>query len=474
MPFRDEYYNGSLMSGDSFQGAVDFLYSFADFSVERSYRYSAEVFELQRVKDLLHSIGDPQEKFKAFHVAGTKGKGSVSAMMASILRNAGYRTGLYTSPHLVRLNERFQIDGRPISDDEFVALIEELKPRIDSFPGLTVFEILTSMAFLFFTQQGADCAVIEVGLGGRLDATNVLDPLVSVITTLSYDHMHLLGDSLSDIAREKAGIIKPGIPIVLSPQQIEAELVVASIAEERSSPIIRVGKDWLFSSGSRGLDGQVVYIWSSEEQSRMDAFVESAGSEEWVPPRYELPLLGYHQITNAATAYAAIKEASKNGLSISEAAIRDGFNNVSWPGRFQIISHKPAVVVDAAHNRDSALKLRIALDDYFPGQPVILIFGASEDKDIQGMLDELLPRVDRLIVTRSEHQRAEKPEFLASIAHQHGLQVESVEPVSKALEAALGAARIDDVILATGSVFVVGEILASWEMSNNSRGGRKE
>ena len=210
------------MSGDSFQGAVDFLYSFADFSVERSYRYSAEVFELQRVKDLLHSIGDPQENFKAFHVAGTKGKGSVAAMTASILHEAGYRTGLYTSPHLVRLNERFQIDGAAISDNEFVAVIEHLKPHIDSFPGLTVFEILTSMAFLFFAQQGADCAVIEVGLGGRLDATNVLAPLVSVITTLSYDHMHLLGDSLSDIAREKAGIIKPGIPVVLSPQQIEA------------------------------------------------------------------------------------------------------------------------------------------------------------------------------------------------------------------------------------------------------------
>jgi dihydrofolate synthase/folylpolyglutamate synthase len=154
------------MSEDSFQEAVDFLYSFADFSVERSYRYSAEVFELQRVKDLLHSIGDPQEKFKAFHIAGTKGKGSVSAMTASILHEAGYRTGLYTSPHLVRLNERFQIDGQAISDDEFVAVIEHLKPHLDSFPGLTVFEILTSMAFLFFAQQGADCAVIEVGLGG--------------------------------------------------------------------------------------------------------------------------------------------------------------------------------------------------------------------------------------------------------------------------------------------------------------------
>ena len=455
------------MSKFTYQNAIDYVYSFADFSVEASYRYSADIFELQRVRDLLESIGNPQENFKSFHVAGTKGKGSVSAMMASILREAGYSTGLYTSPHLIQLNERFRINGHQISNQEFANLVHELKPHIEKFPGLTVFEILTALGFEYFSKQGADYAVIEVGLGGRLDATNVLDPVISVITTLSYDHMHLLGDSLSEIAFEKAGIIKPGIPIVLAPQQIEADLVVAKIAAERSSRLIRVGVDWLFSAGSRNLDGQSVFIWSSEEQRLMDAYVESAGGEEWAPPRYEIPLLGYHQVANAATAYAAIKEGSKLGLSVPDPAFQKGFCNTSWEGRFQILSQKPAVVVDAAHNRDSALKLRIALDDYFPGQKVIMIFGASADKDIQGMMIELLPRVDQLFVTRSEHQRAVDTSVLTDFAHQHGLQVESIDSTQKALEQALFKAKPDDVIVATGSVFIAGEILASWEALQN-------
>jgi dihydrofolate synthase/folylpolyglutamate synthase len=452
------------MSNDRYQQALDYLYSFIDYSVERSYRYSAEVFELQRVHDLLHAMGDPHHEFRSFHIAGTKGKGSVSSLIASVLRAAGYKVGLYTSPHLTRFNERIQINGESIPDDELADMVEEIKPAVASVEGLTLFEIVTALAFKYFALQGVDYAAIEVGLGGRLDATNVLTPMVSVITSLSYDHMHLLGESLSDIAREKAGIIKPGIPIVLAPQQHEALKTVTAVAEEKDSPLVLVGRDWLFSPGPHDLDGQSLYIWSKEEQSLMDAYVESAGGEEWAPPRYWIPLLGYHQVINAAVAYAALAEAVKCGLELPNGSIRKGFQAVNWPGRFQILSREPVVIIDSAHNRESALKLRIALDDYFPGQPVTLIFGASADKDIEGMLTELLPRASTLIVTRAQHPRAEDPERLAAIGHSHGVAVERFDDIPAALEAALHNAGSEDVILVAGSIFVAGQALAAWQV----------
>jgi dihydrofolate synthase/folylpolyglutamate synthase len=451
------------MPNDPYQEALDYLYSFVDYSVERSYRYSAEVFELQRVHDLLHAMGDPHQEYRSFHIAGTKGKGSVSSLIASVLRAAGYDVGLYTSPHLTRFNERIQINGESIRDDEFAQMVEVIKPAVASVEGLTLFEIVTAMAFKFFAMRNVDFAVVEVGLGGRLDATNVLLPLVSVITSLSYDHMHLLGESLTDIAREKAGIIKPGIPIILAPQQHEALKTVEAIAQEKEARLILVGRDWLFSPGTHDLDGQSLYIWSREEQPLMDAYVESAGGEEWAPPKYWIPLLGYHQVVNAAVAYAALAEAVKCGLDLPNGSIRKGFRSVKWPGRFQILSRQPVVILDSAHNRDSALKLRIALDDYFPGQPVTLIFGASADKDIEGMLTELLPRVSTLIVTQAQHPRAEEPERLAAIGHTHGVRVERFDDIEAALRHALENAGPESVILVAGSIFVAGQALEAWQ-----------
>ena len=452
-------YNDPSMSKTAYQDALDYLYSYIDYSIKRSYRYSAEVFELQRVIDLLEALGNPHLRIKAFHVAGTKGKGSVSALIASVLQEAGYKTGLYTSPHLSRFNERIMINGEPIPDLDFVTLVEAVKPKVESIPGLTVFEILTAMAFTYFAEQGVEYAAVEVGLGGRLDATNVLAPIITVITSLSYDHMHLLGESLSDIAREKAGIIKSGIPVILAPQQIEAGSVVESVAEAKGSPLIRVGHDWLYSHGTHNFDDQTLYIWSRAEQPLMDSFVDSAGGDEWTPPRYQIPLLGHHQVVNAAVAYAAIAEARNSGLDVKEADIQAGFRNVSWLGRFQILTRDPIIVVDVAHNRDSALKLRIALDDYFPGQPVTMIFGASADKDIEGMLAELRPRVSRFAVTQADHPRAENPEVLAGFAHSHGVRVEEFARVEKALQWAIENSRPGEVILVTGSIFIVGEAI---------------
>jgi len=357
-----------------FQEALDYLYSFVDYSIERSYRYSADVFDLGRVEELLARLGDPHLQYRSVHIAGTKGKGSVSALLESCLRTAGYRTGLYSSPHLERFTERIRVNGVEIGEDDVAHLVENIKPHVAAVDGLTTYELITAMGFLYFAEQSIDFAIVEVGLGGRLDATNVLMPLVSTITSISYDHMHLLGDSLSDIAREKAGIIKPGIPVVSSPQQYEVEVIFKEISEEQSSQLILVGKDWHFSPGNHSLIGQSLYIWSAEEQSLMDVFVESGGNEEWVPPRYETSLLGYHQVVNAATAYATLDILNKQGVEISENHIKEGFRTVSWPGRFDVISMEPIIVVDSAHNRDSALKLRIALDDYLPGQPITIIF----------------------------------------------------------------------------------------------------
>ncbi len=448
--------------------ALDYLYSYVDYSVKRKYRYSAEVFQLSRVEDCLHALGDPHLQYRTVHVAGTKGKGSTCSMIASVLIEAGYRTGMYSSPHLIRFTERFKIDGREIPEQYFADLISEIMPVVEAVPGLTTYEIATVLMFLYFARENVDIAVVEVGLGGRLDATNVVHPDVSVITSLSYDHMHLLGNSLSDIAREKAGIIKPGVPVVVAPQQYEANRVVAEVALQLKAPLIQVGEDWHFSQGSRSLEQQVVHIWSDEDQPQIDAFVDSGGGEEWIPFRYEIPLLGFHQVINCANARVALEMLKERGVHLTEGNIREGLRKVEWKGRFQVLSRNPIVVVDSAHNRDSALRLRIALDDYFPGQKVTLIFGASEDKDIKGMFSDLLPRISRLITTKADHPRAADPQDLAELASGHGLEVHVELDVPSALTRSLTQARPDEVIIIAGSLFIAGEALSWWKMQQES------
>jgi dihydrofolate synthase/folylpolyglutamate synthase len=429
--------------------ALDYLYSFIDYGVKRSYRYSPEVFDLGRVQALLASLGDPQRMFRSIHIAGTKGKGSVAAMIESCLRAAGYRTGLYTSPHLIEFTERIQVDGKSISDEKLVELIEKLKPHVETVPEISTYELTTALGFMYFAEQQVDCAVVEVGLGGRLDATNVLEPMVSVITSLSYDHMHLLGGSLSDIAREKAGIIKPGIPVVLAPQQFEADGIVRAIAAERGAPVLQVNRDWHYSAESRNLTGQTFNVWQSGNAAE--------SQQLWIP------LLGYHQVQNGAVAYVAINQANSRGLPVDLDAVEQGLTSVYWPGRFQVLSDRPAIVLDSAHNRDSALKLRIALDDYFPGRPVTMVFGASSDKDLRGIFLELSPRVSRLILTQSDHPRSEAPELLAKMARSFGMDSEIITPVSLAMQRAVHEAHEDAVVVGTGSLFVVGSALAAWD-----------
>jgi dihydrofolate synthase/folylpolyglutamate synthase len=446
----------------SYQQALDYLYSFIDYSLQRTYQYSPHTLDLGRMHAVLSHLGDPHKTYAVIHVAGTKGKGSVSAMMESILRAAGFRTGFYISPHLIDFCERIRLNGKPIDHERLASLVGSLRGAVGMVPELTTFEITTAAAFRYFQEEKVDVTVAEVGLGGRLDATNVVDPLLSVITSLSYDHTHLLGNTLAEIAREKAGIIKPGVPVVSSPQEGEAMKVLFEVSRDRNAPLVLIGRDWHFATDRHDLNGQSFYLWKAEDQAMVDATLTRSGGLHSIALRYEIPLLGYHQVVNAATAVAALQIMRDLGWKIPQEAVRSGLQSVCWEGRFQLLNRAPAVVVDSAHNVDSARKLRIALDDYFPTRRVVLLFGASDDKDIAGMLDALLPRVSRLVATRSTHPRAAAPERIAALARERGCPAEVSGDPAPALEQALSLVGPEDVLLAAGSLFVAGAVLEEW------------
>jgi dihydrofolate synthase/folylpolyglutamate synthase len=422
--------------------ALDYLYSFIDYSLKHISELARAEFNLDRMFALMEELGNPQKKYPIIHVAGTKGKGSVAALCASALRAAGYKTGLYTSPHLRDYVERIQINGEPISHQHLIELVEEVKPAVAKIPRLTTFEITTAIGLQAFAKDEVSAAVIEVGLGGRLDATNIVTPKVSVITSLSYDHMAVLGNTLAAIAGEKAGIVKQGIPVVSAPQADEALQVIERVAIERGCPFILVGEDVRFERLESSLDGQELKV---SDQTSVVAL--------------RIPLLGKHQVENAATAYAALKVSD---IPISNDALQQGFAQAKWPGRFEILRREPPVVIDSAHNRDSARRLRETLDEYFPEIPVILIFCALEDKDITGMLEELKPRLECVVATRADHPRAPDAQWTADQVTKVGIPVEAVTPVIRALERALALAGNEKLVLSAGSVAFAGEVRTAW------------
>ncbi len=444
-----------------YQDTLEYLYSFVDYSLTHSFP-APENFDLDRLRAFLSYLGDPHLAYPVIHVAGTKGKGSVAAMCASVLRAAGYRVGLYTSPHMSDYAERIQLNGEPIPHADLIAMVDEIRPYLDKGTRLTTFEITTALAFLYFATRGATAVVAEVGLGGRLDATNVVAPEVAVITSLSYDHTAVLGKTLAEIAGEKAGIIKAGVPVVVAPQKEEALRVVHRFAAERNAPLIQVGVDYRFMPVEHSGQGQSLHIWMASEAEKMDAYLQPGYTRGWEPVKLSIPLLGKHQVENAAVAYAVVQAAGGRGLTVEEGAIQEGFAQVDWPGRFEILQAEPPLVIDAAHNRDSAQKLCAALDDYFPGRAVILVFGASHDKDIDGMLDELMPRARRLILTRSYHPRAITPERLAQSAGTYQVPVDIVPAVENALERALSLVDDQSLVLVTGSLFVAAGARDTW------------
>ena len=428
-----------------YRESLEYLMKYADY--ERLPR-SGIVWDIKRIERLCQRLGDPQHAALTVHVAGTKGKGSTSAMIASILKQAGYRTGLYTSPHLLSFTERIRFDSRPIAEADWARLVEVLQPHVEAenaigdLGELTTFEILTAMAFLHFHNVKADYQVVEVGLGGRLDATNVVGPQVCVITSISYDHMDVLGDTLALIAGEKAGIIKTGVPVVCAPQFPEAMEVIERVCREKQAPLVKSGRDVTWRR--LGFDG--------------------TGQDFQVKGRlgdYDLriPLLGAHQLENAASAVAAAEILSEEGAKIKSTDIVAGLAKVDWPGRLQVLRRAPWLVVDGAHNTYSMQRLGEALREYFVSKKLTLILGFSGDKDIRGMVAEAVKMTGNVILVASRHPRSVQAALLVEEFRQHGVEPRVTEGVGEAVKLALSGAGPDDLICAAGSIFVIAEVM---------------
>ena len=426
----------------NYRTAIDFLLERTDYERWPGYTY-ANRFDLRRMDDLLQRLGNPHLNIKSVHIAGSKGKGSTAAMIAAALFAAGYRTGLYTSPHLVTLRERIRVDGKPVLKSEMAEVVARMKPHVEEMDGdctygeLSTFELLTATAFMNFHDRNVDYQVLETGLGGRLDATNVVTPEVSVITSISLDHTEVLGNTIPQIAGEKAGIIKPGVPVINSAQAEEATAVIRAVCKEKGASLINIGTDISWKEYANSLSGQIL-----EVQGRNGSY------------RINLPLLGAYQAQNAAAAVAALEI-----LGVPRADIEAGLAQTDWPGRLQILTRRPLIVVDGAHNSDSAKKLKESLEQYFHFNHLILIIGTSADKDTTGIVAELVPRADSVIATRSRHPRAMPPEKLAGVIAGSGAKAEIAEDVAQAISIARAKAGKQDIICATGSLFLVGEVI---------------
>jgi dihydrofolate synthase/folylpolyglutamate synthase len=426
--------------------SLTFIENFIDHSRTHQQNLSTENFEIERMVAFLAALGNPHHGYPTVHVAGTKGKGSVSALCASVLTAAGYATGLYTSPHLERFNERIRINGVDIPDDDLAAIVSRFPILVPEFPGLTAYELQTALAFIYFAEQKVDIAVIEVGLGGRLDSTNVITPLVSVITSISLDHTFILGDTLEAIAGEKGGIIKLGVPVVTAPQSPGALARLKAIAAERDAPFLEAGEWVTVQAQPPTITGQNLKL------EGFDRIIET-----------KLPLLGRHQQENVAVAFTVLCRLDRSGFQISDSALVEGFAAVRWPGRFEIVSNQPPVILDGAHNRHSAAMLVQTLDQLYPNRPRIYLFGASADKDVNGMFAELLRNCHTLVGTQSIHPRALPVTELLAFAAPAATQKVAQSDVKLALETALDlATQIQGVLVATGSLYVLGEIRSAW------------
>ena len=407
--------------------ALRHLNAFTDYE-RMSARYSPRTYNLRRMRRLVAALGHPERAFRSLHVAGTKGKGSVAHMAEAILREAGYRTGLYTSPHLVDMLERIRVGGRAVSRTDFVWAMNRMGPHLRRLRP-TYFETMTAAAFLLFARRRVDYAVIEVGLGGRLDATNVIVPVACAITTVDYDHTDKLGTTLGAIAREKAGIVKPGVPVVISPQRPAALREIRRHARPYRPPVRRLRRS-----------GTVV-----------DFTVEGAGGRAY---RCRLDVLGDHQAANAATAVALVEAA---GARVSPGQVRRALGGVRLPGRIEVLGKRPWIVVDTAHNPVAARALAAALRR-LPRRRLILVFGASADKDFGSMLRAVLPEADVAIFTRARTPRAADP---GALARRAGTTPAVLVPdVARALAVGRALAGPSDALVVTGSFYVAGEALA--------------
>jgi dihydrofolate synthase/folylpolyglutamate synthase len=411
---------------------------------------AAAKFNLENILTLAESLGHPERRYPAVHVAGTNGKGSTAAFLDSILRRAGLRTGLYTSPHLERINERIRVDGGEIPDRDFARVfsaihrvIERLlaEGRLRAHP--TFFECVTAAALVHFADESVNVAVFETGLGGRLDATNLLTPAVSVITRVDFDHENFLGHSLREIAAEKGGIIKPGVPVVLADQREEVREVLLARARELAAPVTEVGKIFLVES-------------EQSEGGRVVATVrEPAGGRAL---RIAPSLPGRFQLGNALGAAAAARVLASRGIPVGDSAVEEGIGSTVWPGRIEKVHARPDIYLDGAHNPSAARELARFLGEHFAGRKVFLIFGALRDKAVDEIAGILFPHAAEVLLTEPDTSRAISATQLAEIAGHHAARLAIVPRAAEALDRALARASADDAIFITGSLYLVGQL----------------
>lgn len=422
------------MGQGAYQKSLDYLYSLEKFGM---------ILGLTQVEKILNAIGNPHREIQAIHVGGTNGKGSTAAMMSSILQKEGYRVGLYTSPHLVRFTERIKVNGEEIEEKEVAALAGWMKKEIGAAgiaSPFTFFDFTTAMALSYFNRKLVDLAILEVGLGGRLDSTNVIDPLIAIITNVAKDHEAYLGRTILKIAGEKAGIIKKGRPLITAVTQPRVLRLFSKICQEKKSPFFRVGREFRYAWGE---DGDFDY--------------EGVNRKLW---SVHLNLKGVHQVLNATTALGAMEVLEDLGYPVSTAAMIDGLREVDWPGRLELVSSSPRVILDGAHNPAGALVLKESLEKEFQYHHLILLVGIMKDKDIPSMLHLLAPLADHIILTQPHTDRATPPALLKKALDQNGKKAEIAEDLKEAIERGLALTEKEDLLCITGSLYTVGEARA--------------
>jgi dihydrofolate synthase/folylpolyglutamate synthase len=431
-----------------FQKTVEELYSLIDYErVVNPGPYQTNESHLEKYRAVLANRGNPQFRYRTIHIAGSKGKGSTSAVCESILRAGGLKTGLYTSPHLVDIRERIRIDGKLISREIFARKVSELieyAREIGVPKGYrTVFEILTAAAFEIFAENGVEIAVIEAGLGGKLDATNVLQPSATVITPIGLDHTEILGNTVQEIAADKAQIFRNGVPVILGPQLFAAREVLADYASEAGAPIkYELSKSVLISS-----------LKQDSEGTEFDLEIDDK-----IYRQLRIPLLGKYQTVNTAIAVATICSLRECGVEVEETAIREGLSKVRWPGRMHLFRGEPEILIDGAHSPMAVESLLESIRGIWPGKRLITIFAANRDKDLEGMISQIAPETHKLILTRFDWPRAARPEEIAKFLGE-GTEATRCETLASALEIAKEEALPTDLILITGSLYLVGEAL---------------
>ncbi len=408
---------------------------------ELEYLYGLErfgmIFGLQNVSELLGLLGNPHWGLKVVHVAGTNGKGSVCAMLHAVLSRR-YKVGLYTSPHLHRFNERIRIQDE-ISDEEVVALTRLLRSKVEEAgrpEHFTFFDFTTAMALYYFAQKGVDLAIVEVGLGGRLDSTNVVNPLVTVITNVGHDHIDVLGSDLTEIAREKAGVIKAGIPVVCGEGKEAPRRVIEEEAKMKGAPLYLLGRDFRWQRDEGGLNFE---------------------GRRWRFKGLSVGLSGAHQLENAALALATLQLLDEEGLEIGEEDVRIGLRTVRWPGRFELFHGPPRVLLDGAHNPEGAKALKVSLGE-IPYRDLHLILGIMADKEWKGVLEELVPGASTVVACRPQTSRALDPEEIVRETRRWNVRAWTVEDPAEALKQLKEIAKLEDLIVVSGSLFTVAEV----------------